>query len=158
MPLWEVVVDENDLFDTSLETLFRVVLICFNAAVFVLAFATTIIDPSDQLVRLERYCKMTNQEFPEEQYDRFCQWCESHVQDKSKHCGKCNRCTSNFDHHCPWLNNCIGGRNYPFFLMLIFVKLLHTILIIILDSFCIIFYFEYFQDEEHERQIRELLP
>ena len=37
----------------------------------------------------------------------------------SKHCGYCNRCVVSFDHHCKWLNNCIGERNYSLFLVLI---------------------------------------
>jgi len=35
----------------------------------------------------------------------------------SKHCGSCNRCTYKFDHHCKWLNNCIGYDNYSYFIM-----------------------------------------
>lgn len=45
----------------------------------------------------------------------FCRTCEASVQLDSKHCWECNKCVTNFDHHCPWLNTCIGARNYGAF-------------------------------------------
>lgn len=38
--------------------------------------------------------------------------CRVKVAPKIKHCHKCNKCIAGFDHHCLWLNTCIGARNY----------------------------------------------
>ena len=49
----------------------------------------------------------------------------------SKHCGSCNRCVEGFDHHCRWLNNCVGKKNYLLFFRLIicvfFMCLVHNV-------------------------------
>ncbi|KAL6570911.1 hypothetical protein OROGR_000461 [Orobanche gracilis] len=43
----------------------------------------------------------------------------------SKHCRVCDKCVDCFDHHCRWLNNCIGKRNYrKFFTLLVSALLL----------------------------------
>mmetsp|Transcript_17881 Transcript_17881/g.25055 ORF Transcript_17881/g.25055 Transcript_17881/m.25055 type:complete len:290 (+) Transcript_17881:178-1047(+) len=43
-----------------------------------------------------------------------CQYCDNEKEMKTttKHCHLCNKCVSHFDHHCIYLNTCIGARNY----------------------------------------------
>lgn len=47
-----------------------------------------------------------------------CQWCHIILtSSQTKHCSLCNKCIQGFDHHCKWLNQCIGSRNYFHFVI-----------------------------------------
>ena len=47
----------------------------------------------------------------------MCPDCEVLRTPRSRHCAICNKCVERFDHHCPWINNCVGIHNHNSFLV-----------------------------------------
>jgi len=69
----------------------------------------------------------------------LCPDCEVIRTDKSRHCSVCNRCVERFDHHCPWINNCVGTNNHGIFAtFLVFMEtlLIMTFSVVLINMEC----------------------
>ena len=72
--------------------------------------------------------------------EKFCKKCNLEKINRSKHCIICDKCIEKFDHHCIWINNCVGAKNLKYFYYFIFIHWVLTLYAAILAS--AFFYFE----------------
>ncbi|MQM17969.1 hypothetical protein Taro_050951 [Colocasia esculenta] len=54
---------------------------------------------------------------------KYCDKCSSYKPPRSHHCRICRRCVMKMDHHCLWINNCVGYANYkPFTIFVLYAS------------------------------------
>ena len=131
----------NKKLNKSFSNIILIIFLILTLITLFFGFISTFIDTSDNLFRKEiekkkiflknkkHYILEISKENP------FCIICCSNILENSKHCKKCNKCIENFDHHCNWLNNCIGKYNYTFFYSLLLILILNFFFISIICAY-----------------------
>ncbi|XP_037596329.1 palmitoyltransferase ZDHHC4 [Cebus imitator] len=112
---WEVFGYCQELEFSLYYLLLPYLLLIINVFSFTLTCVTNpgIITKANELLFLHVY------EFDEVMFPKNvrCSTCDLRKPARSKHCSVCNWCVHRFDHHCVWVNNCIGAWNIRYFLI-----------------------------------------
>eukprot|EP00388_Colpodella_angusta_P001575 GDKJ01004953.1.p1 GENE.GDKJ01004953.1~~GDKJ01004953.1.p1 ORF type:complete len:1056 (+),score=286.85 GDKJ01004953.1:36-3203(+) len=59
---------------------------------------------------------------------RICLSCREWKPLRSKHCRVCGCCVRTMDHHCVWINNCVGKHNHRSFMLFVVLQFLVALL------------------------------
>jgi len=70
---------------------------------------------------VEIYQLMKGDASPEYVINHYCLSCLVKKVPRSKHCTTCNQCVSKFDHHCSFIDTCIGINNTKHFFVFVFL-------------------------------------
>lgn len=67
----------------------------------------------------------------------LCSDCKVIRTPRSRHCNVCGVCVERFDHHCPWINNCVGANNHNNYLMFVTQAWVYALLVMCIAMDCL---------------------
>jgi hypothetical protein len=105
--------------------IFTIIYLVISGLVFVLYSSLSLSNPG-KLVNRE-YLDILDVVEKGQEVEEFCPICLVKTKFRSKHCLICQMCVDEFDHHCFWVGNCVGKKNYSLFFVFLIYILLNTL-------------------------------
>ncbi|GFO09343.1 palmitoyltransferase [Plakobranchus ocellatus] len=126
--------------------IYHVLFLCTNVIMWICLYHSNSIDPGFLPRNIPEYDLAIKQvahfdEWKQGQnpLTRLCHTCRTVKPLRAKHCRVCNRCVKEFDHHCPYIHNCVGYYNRVYFL-----AFLCTLVVLIAISNYFMYYIVYY--------------
>ncbi|KAM3910685.1 palmitoyltransferase ZDHHC12 isoform 2-T2 [Leptodactylus fuscus] len=111
-----------------LQPLVFVLMVTFSTALY---YGVSLMDPGYVLTDGDEKChpSLANGEQETESLNpstvrmRRCGYCLLKPM-RARHCKSCQHCVRRYDHHCPWIENCVGEKNHRVFILYLTFQLL----------------------------------
>ena len=136
-------------------------MVILNTIFFALAiifYCLTLIDPGYVPLKKDFLGLMERLVDEELHLDYICINCENLRPENTMHCNYCNKCVQGFDHHCTFVNNCLGYKNHKYFLLFLFFFTLYILAMIYHSILAMILIFDhraiYEADEQSIKQLK----
>lgn len=115
---------------------------CGNFGIYNFLYALLyFVDPS---VKRNKNIEDSNKTFLElaelgEDILSYCPKCKAKREQNSFHCIICNKCIANYHHHCFWVNNCVGRKNFLIFILFVFFVTVFAVQFVLFGLLSIIY-------------------
>ena len=117
-------------------TYFSILYLVISLLLFILFFILAFSDPGT----------LTNNKYKDaldiieqgEMLEYYCPKCLIKMDFRTKHCVICEKCVDDFDHHCFWVGNCIGKKNFSLFFNFLVYVIFNTLFNFLITTYYVL--------------------
>ena len=117
-------------------TYFSILYLVISFLLFILFFILAFLDPGT----------LTNNKYKDvldiieqgELLEYYCPKCLIKMDFRTKHCVICEKCVDDFDHHCFWVGNCIGKKNFSLFFDFLVYVIFNTLFNFLITTYYVL--------------------
>jgi len=117
-------------------TIFSLIYLTVSFILFILFFILSFSDPGTLLN--SQYKSMLDLVEQGELLEEYCPNCLIKINYRTKHCIICEKCIDEFDHHCFWVGNCIGKKNFSLFFVFLIYIILNTVFNFLITTYYVL--------------------